>query len=101
MALQTCCHKFLSSFLRTGFTRKSTAPFDRHLNTISTESRLDITAILTLAKIRWFLILHQKRHPQVMTTISLLVPNDARPSNSDMTFTYILQFKGDNEISDN
>lgn len=42
--LQTCCHKFLSSFFRMGFTRKSTAPFDKHLKTKPIESWDDITA---------------------------------------------------------
>ena len=42
--LQTCCQRFLSSFFRSGFTKKSTAPFDKHLNTILIESFEDITA---------------------------------------------------------
>lgn len=42
--LQTCCHKFLSSFFRTGLTRKSAAPLIMHLYTVLTESCEDITA---------------------------------------------------------
>lgn len=42
--LHTCCQRFLSSFFRIGFTKKSTAPLDRHLKTIPIESWDDITA---------------------------------------------------------
>ena len=42
--LHTCCHMFLSSFLRTGFMRKSEAPFKMHFIDKLTESWVDITA---------------------------------------------------------
>lgn len=42
--LQTCCHKVFSSFLLTGLTRKSAAPFNMHFKTILIESCDDITA---------------------------------------------------------
>lgn len=41
--LQTCCHKFLSSFFLRGLTRQSAAPLNMHLYTVLTESCEDIT----------------------------------------------------------
>ena len=56
--LQTCCQRFLSSFLRIGFTKKSTAPFDKHLKTKPIESWDDITACI------WTCAINKTPHEQ-------------------------------------
>jgi hypothetical protein len=48
--LQTCCHKFLNSFFRTGLTRKSADPFNMHFRTTLIESCEDITVCLWCKK---------------------------------------------------
>ncbi|BAS83607.1 Os03g0284150 [Oryza sativa Japonica Group] len=61
--LQTCCQRFLSSFLRIGFTRKSTAPFDKHLKTVPIESFEDIIITGISLQILWLVILLSRPMP--------------------------------------
>uniref|UniRef100_A0A0A9BUI8 Uncharacterized protein n=1 Tax=Arundo donax TaxID=35708 RepID=A0A0A9BUI8_ARUDO len=61
--LHTCCQRFLSSFLRIGLTKKSTAPFDKHLNTVPIASFEDIRIIGIFLQILWLIILLSREIP--------------------------------------